>query len=198
MPALGLPPSVGGNSKKPETLTIMNKFLRLKHWQIFIILTCMMIVSIFVAESGLKIGNFDSIQLSIMVRVIGVIILFLWYLILGLSLNKVIDNPYKFKSGLFIIAIIFCAFGYSNMNLQAIFSENYIVPNFVSMLSTPLTLLGLIYVFYNLPISLKSLEINRKAGFSDCVLDMILLFVFPVGIWIIQPRLNKVFMTKKS
>ncbi len=176
----------------------MNKLLRLKHWQLFIILTCMMIVSIFVAESGLKIGDFDSIQLSIMVRVIGVIILFLWYLILGLSLNNMTENPYKFKPGLFVVAIIFCAFGYSNMNLQAIFSENYIVPNFVSMLSTPLTLLGLIYVFYNLPISLKSLETNRKVVFSDCVLDMILLFAFPIGIWITQPRLNKLFMKKKN
>jgi hypothetical protein len=157
-----------------------------------------MIISIFVAESGLKIGNFDSIQLSIMVRVIGMIILFLWYLILGLSLNSVTENPYKFKSGLFVVAIIFCVFGYSNMNLQAIFSENYIVPNFVSILSTPLTLLGLIYVFYNLPISLKSLETNRKVVFSDCVLDMILLFAFPIGIWITQPRLNKLFMTKKN
>jgi hypothetical protein len=176
----------------------MKNLFRLKHWQLFIILTCMIFFSIFVAESGLKIRRFDSIQLSNFVRVIGVIILFLWYLFFGLSLNNMTDNPHKFKSGLFILAIIFCAFGYSNMNLQVIFSENYIVPNFVSMLSTPLTLLGLIYVFYNLPISLKSLEINRKAGFSDCVLDMILLFAFPVGIWIIQPRLNKLFMTKKN
>jgi hypothetical protein len=99
---------------------------------------------------------------------------------------------------LFVVTIIFCVFGYSNINLQAIFSDYYIVPNFVSMLSTPLTLLGLIYVFYNLSISLKSLESNRKVVFNDCVLDMILLFAFPIGIWIIQPRLNKLFITKKN
>lgn len=133
-----------------------------------------------------------------MVRVLGVIILFLWYLILGLSLNNMPENPYKFKSGLFILAIIFFAFGYSNMNLQVIFSEDYIIPNFVSMLSTPLTLFGLIYVFYNLPISLKALETNRKVAFGDCIVDMILLFAFPIGIWITQPRLNNLFMTKKN
>ena len=80
-----------------------------------------MIISVFLSGSSLKIGNFDSVQLSIIVRVIGVIILFLWYLILGLSLNNMTENPYKFKSGLFILAIILCAFGYSNMNLQVIF-----------------------------------------------------------------------------
>jgi len=176
----------------------MKNLFRLKHWQLFIILTCMIFVSIFVANSGLKIGNFDSIQLSIFVRLIGVIILFLWYLFLGLSLNNMTHNPHKFKSGLFILAIIFCAFGYSNMNLQVIFSGNYIIPNFVSMLLTPLTLLGLIYVFYNLPISLKSLETNRKVTFSECIVDLILLFVFPIGIWIVQPRLNKLFMNQKN
>ena len=157
-----------------------------------------MIISVFLSGSSLKIGNFDSVQLSIIVRVIGVIILFLWYLILGLSLNNMTENPYKFKSGLFILAIILCAFGYSNMNLQVIFNENYIIPDFVTMLSTPLTLLGLIYVFYNLPLSLKSLEINKKVTFSDCVLDMFLLFAFPVGVWITQPRLNKLYMSKKN
>ena len=176
----------------------MSKLLRLKHWQLFIILTCTIFISIFVTESGLKIGNFDSIQLSIMVRMIGVIILFLWYLILGLSLNNMTENPHKFKSGLFILAIIFCVFGYSNMNLQVIFSEDYIMPNSVSVLSTLLTLLAMIYVFYNLPISLRSLETNSKVEFGDCIVDMILLFAFPIGVWITQPRLNKLFMTKKN
>ncbi len=151
----------------------------------------MMFVSVLVAKSGFSIGGFDAMQLSIFVRVIGVIILFLWYLVLGLSLNSVTDNPHKFKPGLFILAIILCAFGYSNMNLQLIFAENYIIPFFVSILSTPLTLLGLIYVFRNLSISLKSLETNRKDRFEECVIDALLLFAFPIGVWFTQPRINK-------
>lgn len=169
----------------------MNKLFEFKRWQSFIILTVSIFISIFVAQSGLSIGVYDSIQLSIFVRVIGVLILFFWYLLLGLALNNKTENPHKFKSEVFILAIIFCAFGYSNMNLQVIFAEKYVIPNFVTMLSMPLTLLGLIYIFYNLPVSLKSLESNRKVLFSDCVAEMFLLLTIPISIWFIQPRLNK-------
>jgi hypothetical protein len=176
----------------------MNKLLIIKHWQLFIVLTCTIFISIIVVENGLKIGDFDSLQLSSLIRVIGVIILFMWFLILGLSLNGVTNNPHKFKSGLFIAAILFCAFGYVNMNLEIIFSKNYSVPEIVTWLSPLLTLAGLVYVFYNLPKSLRSLETNKKVGFSDCIGDMFLLFAFPIGVWFTQPRINKLFMNSQS
>ncbi len=176
----------------------MNKLLKLKPWQLFIVLTCTIFISIFVAESDLKTENFDSLQLSSLIRVAGVIIFFLWLLILGLSLNNVPNNPYKFKSGIFIAAIIFCAFGYINMNLEIIFSESYVMPEIVNWLSPLLTFSGLVYVFYNLPKSLKSLETNKEVGFGDCIADMFLLFAFPVGVWFTQPRINKLFMNSGS
>jgi hypothetical protein len=173
----------------------MKNLLRIKHWQLFIILTSTLFISIFVAESSLKIGTFESLKLSVLIREIGLIVYFLWLLILGISLNNRPENPHKFKSGIYIAAILFCILGYSDMNLQIIFSENYFIPYYISMLSMPLTLFGLIYVFYNLPMSLKSLESNKKVGFGDCVADLFLLFAFPIGVWFTQPRINRLNLT---
>jgi hypothetical protein len=173
----------------------MKKLLKLKHWQVFLILTSTIFLSIITSVSDLRIGKFDSVQLSSIIRAIGVIIYFCWLLILGLALNNVAKNVYKFKSGLYVVAIFFSAFGYTNMNLQAIFYENYLIPSFITILSTLLTFAGLVYVFYNLPMSLKALETNKKVGFSECIPDMFLLFAFPIGVWFTQPRINNLDLT---
>lgn len=38
---------------------------------------------------------------------------------------------------------------------------------------------------------LKSAELNRKASIVDYLGDIFLIWFFPIGIWIIQPRINK-------
>lgn len=39
---------------------------------------------------------------------------------------------------------------------------------------------------------LKSVELKREAMFSEFSSDFLLILFFPIGIWIIQPRLNKI------
>ncbi len=48
------------------------------------------------------------------------------------------------------------------------------------------------YCMYTAARTLKSVELKRKATFSDCVGEFFLLWFFPIGVWIIQPRVNKI------
>jgi hypothetical protein len=40
--------------------------------------------------------------------------------------------------------------------------------------------------------TLKSAEMQREAHFSDYIGDFFLLWFYPVGIWFIQPRINRI------
>ena len=56
-----------------------------------------------------------------------------------------------------------------------------------------LSMFGLFYSIYFTAKALKGAELQRRVTFSDYVGEFFLLWFFPVGIWIIQPRINKLF-----
>lgn len=49
------------------------------------------------------------------------------------------------------------------------------------------------YVFYFMAKALKSVETQSEVSFTDCIGDFMLLIFLPIGIWFIQPRINKIF-----
>ena len=58
----------------------------------------------------------------------------------------------------------------------------------------PLHFFSMFCIFHTLYFSaktLKSVEMQRIATFSDYAGEFFLLWFFPIGIWVIQPRLNK-------
>jgi hypothetical protein len=52
-------------------------------------------------------------------------------------------------------------------------------------------LTGFFMIFYA-SMTLKEIELKRKPKFSDYMMTMIWFVVLPVGIWFIQPRINKI------
>jgi hypothetical protein len=55
------------------------------------------------------------------------------------------------------------------------------------------------FIFYSLYFiakELKSVELQKPVTFSDFAGEFFLLWFFPIGIWIIQPRINKIFESK--
>ena len=53
-------------------------------------------------------------------------------------------------------------------------------------------LTGVFMIFY-VSMTIKEIELKRKPKFSDYILTMIWFIVLPVGIWFIQPRINKIY-----
>jgi hypothetical protein len=56
----------------------------------------------------------------------------------------------------------------------------------------PMTFFGIFYVFLTVAKSLKSIENEEHVTLDVYIIDALLLFAFPIGIWFIQPRLNKI------
>jgi len=62
-----------------------------------------------------------------------------------------------------------------------------------------LAVIPMFYVFYAslhfiaFPVkTLKSIELNRKASFGDYIGDFFLMFLLPIGIWFLQPRIRQI------
>jgi hypothetical protein len=170
----------------------MRIFTKLKHWQIFILLGGAISLFVIFSASQIDLGFITSKQLKPIFGVIGVIVMFLWILSIGLLVNNKASNPYKFKNGLFITSIMLCIIGYSVLHLTTLFIERFPHLEVITALLTPFTFFGIMYVFYNVPRSLKSIEVGQKVGFSECIVDALLLFFMPIGVWIIQPKVNKI------
>jgi len=171
----------------------MKKLLILKHWQVFLVLGLSYAISIALWESDFLIGNISSLDISVIFGIVSLIFFFLWILILGLFVNSISENPYRFRKALLIFSVLCSMIGYIELNLERLTIEGINIPIWFSTLMAPLTAFGMIYTFYNVPKSLKSIELDRKVTYKECIVDTILLFVFPVGVWFIQPRINRLF-----
>ena len=49
----------------------------------------------------------------------------------------------------------------------------------------------ILYCFYFTAKTIKTAELERKVGFGDFVGEFLLLWFYPIGIWFLQPRVNK-------
>lgn len=55
-------------------------------------------------------------------------------------------------------------------------------------------LFGMIYSFYFVAKTIKTIEIKREADFSDYAGEFFLIWFFPIGVWILQPKINKIMI----
>lgn len=171
----------------------MNSILKLKHWQMFLILCSTYIIGIVFELNIFSIGRVLALQISVYSAIISLILFFSWIMVIGIYLNKIPDNPYHFRTPVLILAVLCSMIGYIELNIERLEQEGLFAQNFFSMLLPLFAPFGIFYTFYNVPKSLKSIELGRKAMFSEWIIDALLLFTFPIGVWFIQPRLNKIF-----
>ncbi len=175
----------------------MKNILKLKHWQVFIILYVVYFTGLTLWQSDFSLGGVTALEISVFTNLITLTLFFLWLLNCGLFVNNFPRNPYKFKSSLLILAILFSIMGSAEINLERLAKEGMIFPEWILFIIVPVTVLAIFYIFYIIPKSLKSIELNREAKFRELIMDVLLLFAFPIGVWFVQPRLNRILKQLK-
>ena len=126
-----------------------------------------------------------------------------WFYSLGTHLFQRLPatakmNLTKFKIFLFIpavymILLLVFMFGlFSNISSGG--QPNPIIFAFI----IPLHLFSMFCIFYCLYFNakaLKTVELQKPVTFSDFAGEFFLIWFFPIGIWIVQPRINRLFDT---
>lgn len=175
----------------------MNKLLTLKHWQLFGLMIGVMIIDSFFDMTTSQVAWAISILLF-------VLIFFGWFWAMAINLYPKLPpntnlNLSRFKLFMLIpavyIAIISLIFGGISIGTQGDSTGGY------SAIIVPIHLFSMFCIVWCLAFvakSLKTVELQKPVTFSDYAGEFFLIWFFPIGVWIIQPRLNKLFDTIKT
>lgn len=189
----------------------MDIFLRAKHWQLFLLtfgipfvfqmVSMMMFISSIIRNHNpaMLFNEFEFFPL-IMVLFAGTLLGWQWAVATGLQkmlpAGVTMKVP-KFKI-FFIIPIVylsvvmlFMAFVFSHNFTNTDFALSF---SFSFLLIFPLHLFCmfcLLYCIYFVAKTFKTVELQRPVSFSDFAGEFFLVWFFPIGVWILQPKINR-------
>lgn len=177
----------------------MNFLLKLKHWQLFILLflgTGILSISSIMLLNTVS-NNRVSIGDSIIPMVIAYFLIASWIIKSIVILEK--KNQILTTKQLKIVKfgtyfLIFYAFKLLNIDLQLIsLSFDFLPFRILSFITHPIAF----FLYYYFVFLFAKLLVTNKYGNNsrtgDYILELLKVFFFPIGIWILQPTLNKIY-----
>ena len=199
-------------------MTLTKRFLRAKHWQLFLLTFGIPMIFQFIMMGTMfaSIGSgappdpttffsFFSVFPVLMIIFVGTFFGWFWSIAIGLQ-NKIPANI-KMKTGLFkifffipITYMLLFSIGIATaMTGLSGMSSRGEEPNIGLVLGSmaiiiPLHLFSMFCIFYCLYFvskTFKTVELQRETTFSDFAGEFFLIWFYPIGIWIIQPKINK-------
>jgi len=167
----------------------MTKLLRLTNYQFLGLLIGVpsLVILLLIFLSALW---FIIVQL---ILVLWFSLYFGWHWTLGINLHKKLNEENMLNINFFLILFVFMII-YIGLSVIVPFLGNisvtfFRVYSFLNLIGS----LSFLYCVGFLAKALNSVEQNKTVSFKDWIGDMILILIFPVGIFVLQPRINEIF-----
>lgn len=193
-----------------------DRFLKAKHWQLFlftfgipiIFQTIMMgfIISNLANQTNPEPAMFlNYMKFFPVMMILFMAVFFGWFWSVAIGLQKKVPENVsmkvkKFKLFFFIpliymIIILLLVLSVSQSGLL----DSNSGPNFANIgvffaVIFPIHLFAMFCIFYSLYFvakTFKTVELQREVTFGDFAGEFFMIWFFPIGIWIIQPKINK-------
>jgi len=165
----------------------MKTLLKLKHYHIFLIVLLGIILMGFKVE-----GN---THLTAFLYIVGTVLWLLWPLAVGHELHKLLPRKIEVNYNLFVVNLILTV---TVVALVSILSDGE------EMTFRGVEMIPFIYLMYatinslSFPAKvLNSIERNREVSLSEYIGDFFLIVFLPIGIWFLQPRINRILENKE-
>lgn len=181
----------------------MHKFLTLKHWQLFTLLMGVPIIGqLAIIASVIATKNPAVIMYAFpLLMIVAAMVFYGWFYAIGSNLHKKLPSSVKmsltrFKIFLFIPAVYMISMSVFMNNIFAKMESGGQPDLAIFAFIFPLHLFSMFCMFYCLYFNakvLKAVELQKPVSFSDYAGEFFLIWMFPIGVWIIQPRINKIF-----
>jgi len=147
---------------------------------------------------------FDYLKFFPVVIMLLTIIYFGWFWAVGVGLQSKVPDHVKMKINrfkiLFFIPVVYIIFIsiFVAMSIEG-FIENALESDVeqIGQLMTiivPIHLFAMFCIFHSLYFvakTIKTVELQREASFSDFISEFFLIWFYPVGVWIVQPKINR-------
>lgn len=191
---------------------MIDKFLNAKHWQLFLLgVGIPFIFQIFFMSSLIvgmnEQGELDSDIFFTFMQFFPIIILlsmgtlFGWFWSIAIGLQDKVPAHIKMKVGKFKV-FFFIPLIYLSLISFLVFSMMSMIAGFfastISLVGVGLvffihlfSMFCIFYVLYFAAKTFKTVELQKEVKFSDFVGEFFLLWFFPIGVWFLQPKINK-------
>lgn len=184
----------------------MKLFLKAKAWHYFV-LTFLLPMGIqfflgreMIDNASAEMNPFPAMIYNYMgflsVSLVVIIISYLgWFWAVGLGLQKFIAQEHQIKTTWFKVALIIPLIYFIVAMVYYAFSlkDNYIDPTFFNVM-TPFHIISIVCLFYCMYFTArtyKTVLLQRHVSFEKCMAEFFMIWFFPFGIWVIQPKINK-------
>lgn len=166
----------------------MRFLLTAKHWQIFLLLIVVMILA------EIKIEDYPTLTMTF--NITGTLIYFIWPLLVGHELQNYLPRKVELNYTFFMINGFLIILGI--VGAAIITGGGAWHLEGLAALPVFYLLFAWFYVFSFPGRTMRSIENRREAGLSESIGDFFLTFFLPVGIWFLQPRINKIIETEDN
>jgi len=138
------------------------------------------------------------------IMIILTVVFFGWFWSVAIGLQKKVPNNVrmkvkKFKIFFFIPMIyillisIFIGTSLNGLTENGTEPNGGLIGSLVAII-VPIHLFSMFCIFYSLYFvakTFKTVELQREVSFSDFAGEFFMIWFYPIGIWIIQPKINK-------
>lgn len=194
---------------------MIKRFLKAKHWQLFTLMfgipflfQILMMVKVFPninSEANLDpMEVFNMFKFFPIIMILFVVVFFGWFWSIAIGLQKKVPKNVtmktkKFKIFFFIplVYILCISLFISGMFSGIMQNETESIgglTNGIVGIILPLHLLSMFGMFYSLYFvtkTFKTVELQKEVNFSEFAGDFFMMWFYFIGIWIIQPKINK-------
>lgn len=182
--------------------SISGVLLRAKHWQLFVVMlvfVCAAVSAVLLAIASTSPGRFPSMIPFFAVMELSTVLFGLWLWSLGTFLNSLAPLQLRMRTKFFSFSVIYLplylpAFGIFFEVQQLTRNVSLILISWAIIF--PLHFFAMfcqVYSCYFVSKSLAMRENLRSASFADYAGYFFGLWILPVGVWIIQPRINRLY-----
>jgi len=180
----------------------MSTFLHMKHWQVAGICFGLPLLLFMVKLEILRMDIYDWPDPTPFGAIIGGLAGIYWFYVVGTQLNRRIPETtrlrlFPFRASLFLLLFgLVSAFG--PMSLLPVYPGALDMMDFSwhYLLSTPIcALIGVswFYASYFVSKGLRTVETGQPVRFMEYFADFVSVVYIGVGIWLVQPRINRIF-----
>ena len=150
--------------------------------------------TIAVAHSG--VGSRVLLLAIATARLVSVAVFIAWFWALGTSTNQKVPEGFRPSPRLFRLALSYALAYVVVFSMLSVLLSLLRVSVGLYRLSPPFQLLAglcLLYALYFIAKNFVMAERQQKVGFYEFAGPFFLIWVYPIGVWFIQPRVNRMF-----
>jgi hypothetical protein len=175
----------------------MELILRLKDWQLFLIILLLpLILAIgMIIMFDFKSSNYD-VTVGIFTTIYYTIFMFWNYRVIK-TFNKreLIIKPKQLKR-LDWLLIILCIYGiYQMLPIEMRMNGNLLM-KILSFFILIISAYAIFFVVFCTAKTLKGIQLKNQERTADVIIEMFVIFYFPIGVWWLQKKVNRFLMGK--